>query len=188
MDRQQRRLLERKQARSPQRAISLGRAASKPAAPSPAALGAIIQEALGLAQQRLGDGQLDEARQLYEGVLEIKPNQPDALLGLAGIAVRIGQPEAARTILTRGIAAHPQLGRLHSEHATVLRQLNRLDEAIAGYRRVAALMRQGPTAWNNLGTVLYENLQFEESRQGTGAPSCSHRSTHAVTTDSDSSR
>ena len=165
MDRQQRRLLERKQARSPQRSISMGQAASKPVAPSSAALGAIIQEALGLAQQRLGDGQLDEARQLYEGVLEIKPNQPDALLGLAGMAVRIGQPEAARTVLARGIVAHPQLGRLHSEHATVLRQLNRLDEAIAGYRRAAALMPQEPTAWNNLGTVLYEDLQFEESRQ-----------------------
>lgn len=165
MDRQQRRLLERKQARSTQRPISLGRAPGRPTAPSSAALGAIIQEALSMAQQRLNDGLLHEAGQLFEGVLEIKSNQPDALLGLAGIAMRIGQPEAARTVLAQGLSAHPQLGRLHAEHATVLRQLQRLDEAIAGYRRAAALMPQEPTAWNNLGTVLYENLQFEESRQ-----------------------
>jgi Tfp pilus assembly protein PilF len=140
------------------------RGAGRPGVPDNAALDKVIQEALDLAKQRQASGQLDEARSLYAGVLELRPDQPDALLGLAQIAIQVGQSEIALAVLARAINAHPGVGLFHSEHATVLRQLHRLDEAIVGYRRATELLPDVPGSWNNLGAVLYERLHLGEAR------------------------
>src|SRR4051812_48362151 len=104
MDRRQRRFLGRQQARTAGRQRPLSTApVGQPTPAAPATLDAVIRDAVRLAEERQAGGQINEARQLYSGVLEIQPSHPDALLGLAKLARQIGQTEVAGTLLARAV-------------------------------------------------------------------------------------
>lgn len=164
MDRRQRRLLGRQQSGA-QRRLALASAPDRrTAAPTAATRDAVIGDALKLARLQRTDGQLDEAWKVYQGILEIQPAQPDALLGLAQVAQQAGDLDAACSLLERSVAVHPGHGPLHVEYGTVLRSLHRLEDAIVAYRRAAALLPDQPSSWNNLGTVLFEHLELDGAR------------------------
>lgn len=65
---------------------------------------ALLQDAYRLYQE----GSLDTAASIYRQVLTIENNSRDALLGLAIIAQRQGQPESARAQYQRLLALHPR--------------------------------------------------------------------------------
>ncbi|MES2015537.1 MAG: XrtA/PEP-CTERM system TPR-repeat protein PrsT [Pseudomonadota bacterium] len=55
----------------------------------------------------LGLLKIAPARELFDEALKLKPDAPEALLGLARIAMWEHQPDTARTLLTRALAANP---------------------------------------------------------------------------------
>ena len=67
-----------------------------------------INPALVRGHERLIAGDADGARQAYEKLLRLEPNNADALHGMAAISLRQGQPDAAESYFVRALEANPK--------------------------------------------------------------------------------
>jgi Flp pilus assembly protein TadD len=74
-------------------------------------------------------GQLAEAERIYQQVLLIQPNQPDALHLLGVLAMQANQFSQAVPLIQRAIAVHPVAGAFHFDLSIALLRSNRSDEA-----------------------------------------------------------
>jgi tetratricopeptide (TPR) repeat protein len=84
-------------------------------------------------------GRLDEAETILRDVLKERPQQVDALAGLAQIARRRGDRAASLAMFEAAAAANPDHPGIKAELAADLRELGRLDEAEALLREVIGL-------------------------------------------------
>ena len=73
---------------------------------------ATISEALTIAVQHHQAGRLQAAEQIYRRVLEVDPNQADAIHLLGVLAHQVGKHELAVQCITRAIARAWQFGPL----------------------------------------------------------------------------
>lgn len=104
-------------------------------------------------ERLLAVGQLDRAREMASGWLAANPDDPDALMMLALIAVNDDRPSEAMAALQQVLSIEPDLA--HAHYLTALAQMMlghiaaaeqaflraiRLDPEAAGYRRVYAEM------------------------------------------------
>lgn len=96
-------------------------------------------EALTAAQAAHQAGRLDQAEDGYRRWLAIHPDHPEALHLLGVIRHQRGDHAGAETIIDRAIALRDDQYKYHYNRAAALQVLGRLDEAVAGYRRAAAL-------------------------------------------------
>ena len=72
-----------------------------------ASTGAItFSQAMDEARRRQQAGELAAAREIYQRLLEVEPDQPDALTMLASIAYQTGEDEAAAALVERAIAEY----------------------------------------------------------------------------------
>jgi tetratricopeptide (TPR) repeat protein len=115
---------------------------------------ASVQEKLrqGLAMHQ--HGRLVEAEHCYEEVLRSVPKHFDALHLLGVLAVQTGRPERGVGLIARAIEINPNVAGVHSNLANGLKDLNRLDEALASYDRAIALNPDYAEAYNNRGITL----------------------------------
>src|SRR5207253_9809131 len=75
------------------------------------------------------NGRLAEAEALYRRMLELQPDQPDALNLLGVIALQSSKPQQAEELLRRSVQKAPTFATLNN-FGEALRQLGRLSEAI----------------------------------------------------------
>ncbi len=120
---------------------------------------ALFDQAFALHQQ----GKLDEARALYEQVLQHNPRDFDALHLLGVIAARTRDPARAVELIGRAIEVNPGVAAAHSNRGAALKELKRLDEAVASYERAIALQPDTPEAHSNLGNALRELRRPQEA-------------------------
>ena len=92
-------------------------------------------------------GRTEEAEAAYRAVLAVEPDAWQALLGLAQCARQRRDLVAAAEHLTAALAAAPQERWVLLDHAALLRDLGRTEEAEAAYRAVLAVE---PDAWQAL--------------------------------------
>ena len=57
---------------------------------------------------RLGLGRFDEARQIFESILEVEPHSVDAQFGLAELAIAFGKPANAAVLYEKALRISPQ--------------------------------------------------------------------------------
>jgi len=126
-------------------------------------------------------GDRARARENWEKLLRISPNQPEALVGMAQLALDENQTDNAREYLRQLQSSHPESpliaqleqsirvggNRQQLESARALAQQGRSNEAVAEYRQ--ALGGQAPTG--DLALEYYQTLGgsaqgWEEARQG----------------------
>ncbi len=105
-----------------------------------------------LAAHRLG--RLDAAGALYAKVLEVAPENPEALHLLGVLQHQAGNSDAAIALIDRAIAADGARAIYHANRATALQKLGRIDEAAAGYRRALDLDPINAEANANFGHLL----------------------------------
>ena len=110
---------------------------------------ATILEALTLALDLHLAGRFGEAQELYTRILDAEPEQPDALHYLGVLAGQIGHGDFGLTLIDKAIALRPEAADIRANRANLLRGLNRLDEAEAGYRRALALRPDFAEAWTD---------------------------------------
>lgn len=75
-------------------------------------------------------GRLADAERLYRAVLEVVPEQFDALHLLGVLCAQTGHPGEGASLLARAVAAQPQAADAHANYANVLKALGRLDDAL----------------------------------------------------------
>ena len=123
-----------------------------------------IDEALQVAVQLHRLRELDNAELIYRRVLEVLPEQPDALHFLGILLHQRGRNDEAIEFIEKSIAFGPELADRHNNLGNVLLELERRDEAAAAYRRVIALKPDHADAYNNLGAVLRAEGLLAEAR------------------------
>src|SRR3954447_25905141 len=109
--------------------------------------GAILMQAVQLHQ----GGHLDAARGLYEDVLRIVPEQPDALHLLGVLALQSGRPADAVLRIRRAVKRRPDSAVYHCNLGVALQAVGQVTHARASLERAAALDPRNVDALFNLG-------------------------------------
>ena len=125
-----------------------------------------VKEALAIAMRCQENGQLSDAEALYRKVLEVRPDQPDALHYSGVLAHQQGCSEEAIALIARSIDLSPNQPDWHSNLGIIFQNRGRLPEAVASYRRALALQPRHANAHNNIGVLLRAqgmNAEAEEA-------------------------
>lgn len=109
-----------------------------------------FQQALALHQE----GQLDQARTLYESVIKKHPRHFDALHMLGVLFYQSGKLDRAASLLAKAIVIDPDDARARNNYGNVLQDLKRRDQALVQYNKAIALDPNYPEAHNNRGDLL----------------------------------
>lgn len=99
-------------------------------------------------------GRLSQAEFLYRRVLQIDPENADALHLLGAMAQQIGKPQIALELVDRALRRNPRLGIVHNTRGVVLHDLKRYREALESYREALRLKPDYADAYCNLGRTL----------------------------------
>jgi len=115
-----------------------------------------VRQALDTAWQHFQKGQWQQAEQLYLQVLEVDPQQVDALHLLAVIAGQTGRESRAIAYLEAVLRLQPGLAAAHNNLGNVFIMQRKLPEAAASFQEAARLQPNFAVAQNNLGSALNE--------------------------------
>ena len=124
---------------------------------------ATITEKLAAALKHHHAGELQAAENGYRQLLQISPNQPDALHLLGVIAQQVGRHDAAIDCISRAIAANSRVAAFHGNLGTAYDSTSSFDEAIASYRRAIELDPAYTDAHYNLGITLRKLAKLDEA-------------------------
>ncbi len=122
-----------------------------------------IPEALQTALQHHQAGRLREAEAIYRQILQIEPDQPDALHLLGVIAHHMGRHQIAVEQIRKAIALNPNVAEFHNNLGEAYRALGMNHEAVEGYRRALALKPGFAEAHYNLGIQLSDQGLIEDA-------------------------
>jgi predicted O-linked N-acetylglucosamine transferase (SPINDLY family) len=146
--------------RPPQIPVRKPQAAAKAVASQPQSqVAALLKQGLELHQQ----GQLAQARQIYEQVLAKQPTHFDALHLSGAIAAQSKNPALAVELIGKAIELNPNNASAYSNLGIALKELKRLDEALASYDKAIAIKPDYAEAYYNRGIALNELKRYEEA-------------------------
>lgn len=113
-----------------------------------------LEEALARAVAAHRLGRLEEAERLYQAILEVAPDQFDALHLLGAIRHQQGRNQEAVERISAALARNPDSAEARSNLGLALAALGRQDEALASYEAALALRPEYPEALHNRGLAL----------------------------------
>ena len=113
-----------------------------------------VQLKLSFGQRLHRAGRLDQAVEWYRAALEIAPGHAETLRWLGLAALHAGNPREADRLYVASLRSDPDRAPVLSEHAHVLAELERHDEAITALDRALALKPDDASAWGRLGDLL----------------------------------
>lgn len=85
-------------------------------------------------------GKLQEARAVYQWVLEGEPNHPVALHLTGLLARQVGRPDIAEPLIRRALAVRPDYAEAHADLGLLLHETGRNDEAHLEMKQAFALL------------------------------------------------
>lgn len=106
----------------------------------------------------------EEARSVYQQALALQPELPEALIGLARLALASDKRSEARTLTERALAQHPATVETLRFHADLLRTEGKPDAALAAHARITALRPRHPQAWVDTANLHIEAGRFVDAR------------------------
>lgn len=121
-----------------------------PASPKP---GLNISQALQTAWQLFQSNQLQRAGAIYQQVLQIDPDNTDALNLLSGIASKLGKFDRATELLRRAVAIKPDSPDYHNNLGYLLQIQRHPGSAITHYKRALELKPDYEEAHLNLANA-----------------------------------
>ena len=108
-------------------------------------------------------GRLAEAERIYQRVLEVDPNNPDALHLLGVIAHQVGKNEISLQLIEKAIRYNPSNPYFLNNRGNALQALKRYGEALASYDKALTIRADYADALNNRGNSLQGLKRFEEA-------------------------
>ncbi len=118
-----------------------------------------LQQAVALHQS----GQRDQAKALYEEVLNFDPNNVDAIHLLGVLDLQAGQNEAALKQLERAAKLNPNAVNILSNLGTAQRRAGLTDAALATYQRAISIDKNHAESYHNLGVLLRRQSRKEDA-------------------------
>jgi protein O-GlcNAc transferase len=105
-------------------------------------------------------GRLKEAAELYDRVLEIDPNNADALHLRGVVAHQSQEEERAAALIQQAIDIDPFAAEFHNNLGEVFRFMHQMEKAIASYQRSLELEPDRAETLRNLGLAAQEDGDF----------------------------
>ena len=118
----------------------------------------LLQQGLGYHQS----GHLSQAEVIYRKILQLAPDQPDALHLLGMVANQAGQNELAVDLISKAIGISP-VAPMYYNLGNVFREQGRLDAAADCFKNALRLKPDHVNACLNLGIVLREQGELEDA-------------------------
>jgi protein O-GlcNAc transferase len=122
-----------------------------------------IPQALALAVQQHQSGNLPQAEQIYRAILEVEPQQVEALHLLGLMASQLGQYERAIEYLGQAVRWQPDHAEAHYNLGNLLQGQGKPQEAVTCYQRALHLKPDFAQAHNNLGNLLQGQGKLAEA-------------------------
>jgi Flp pilus assembly protein TadD/2-polyprenyl-3-methyl-5-hydroxy-6-metoxy-1,4-benzoquinol methylase len=109
-------------------------------------------------------GRLDQAAPLYQRVLTLEPNNPEALNLLGMAAMQNGQHQAGIELIRRAIAVNGRQSAYHFNLGVALQTVGAMEDAVASFRRALVLKPGDADTYNNLGNALAALGKLDEAQ------------------------
>ena len=110
-----------------------------------------------------GTGHAEQAINNYQQVLAQRPDDPEALLGLAQTYETLHDVAQAEQTYRRAIAARPDYWAGYNELGGFWFEQNRYDQAVECWRKVVELLPLNPYGYANLGSAHLYQAHFAEA-------------------------
>ena len=110
-----------------------------------------IRKAFAMANSYYQSGHIKLAENVYNKILEIDPEHPDALHMAGVIALKNGKYDLAASFIESAIRIAPEKAAYHISFGSVLLNLKRRDEAVSSYENALTLNLDNADLLNNLG-------------------------------------
>lgn len=124
---------------------------------------AAVLEQVRFATEHLAAGRVELAQPLYEAVLQLAPEQPDALHYLGLIAHMQGDSLRAVELISKATVVNGADPYSHCNLGNALLSCNRLDDALASYGRALSIKPDMVQALYNRGNALLDSRRPEEA-------------------------
>ncbi|RFC32802.1 MAG: putative O-linked N-acetylglucosamine transferase, SPINDLY family [Candidatus Nitrotoga sp. SPKER] len=115
-----------------------------------------ISQIIQVAREHHQAGRLPQAEAIYQQILQVEPNHPDALHLLGLIARQGGKNGIAAGLISRAIRVNPSNPIYYINLGNVLKDQGQLEDAIFNYRQALSIKPDFAEVHNNLGNVLKE--------------------------------
>jgi len=122
-----------------------------------------VPQALDKAWKHLQAGQWQQAEQLYLQVLQVDPNQVDAMHLLGLIAAQTGRNDLAIDYFNAALRLKPDFAGAHNNLGNLFIIQRKFPEAVASFQQAVRLQPDLAVAHNNLGNVLRQQGQLAEA-------------------------
>jgi predicted O-linked N-acetylglucosamine transferase (SPINDLY family) len=122
-----------------------------------------IAESLTAALKHHQAGRLPEAEALYRQILQVEPEQPDALYFLGVLAHQEGQHAVAVEYIRQAIARKPNVAEFHNTLGEAYQAQGKLADAIAHYQQALALKPDCAEAAYYLGVACQQQGRRAEA-------------------------
>ena len=122
-----------------------------------------IPEALNIAIQHFNDGDLSQAKDVFNRILKTDPREENALHLLGVVYFKEGDNEKARELITKALDTNHQFPAAHNNLGSVYKVTGHLDEAATCYRKAIECQGDFAMAHYNLGNVLKDLHQSTEA-------------------------
>lgn len=116
-----------------------------------------VRDALQLGIQHYEAGDLQKAEAVYNQVLRVQPDNPDALNFLGVLAHRVGKYEIAEQLISKSLSIAPDNVCACFHFGRVLQSLRKYDEALSSYKRTLSLDASYVDALINMGGI-YDSM------------------------------
>jgi Flp pilus assembly protein TadD len=122
-----------------------------------------VADAVALALAQFQAGNRAEVESLCLKVMEVEPENPDALHLTGVLAHLAGKQGIALALIEKAVRLNPAQAQFQYNLGVVYGALRRTDAALAAYRAAAHLEPAHVSAWLNLGNGLLESDQIDEA-------------------------
>jgi predicted TPR repeat methyltransferase len=124
-----------------------------------------VDDAISMAVEAHKGGLIEEAQSVYNDILQVDPDQPDALHYLGVIAHQLGDGEKAISLIEKSISINPNQPDALNNLGNVYKELGQLENAKNAYNRVLELAPEHPDTLVNIGIIL---RQFSKPKESIG--------------------
>ena len=122
-----------------------------------------LADALAQAQAYHRAGQLAKAEPIYRQIIQVDPDQAEAIHFLGLVMAQMGHDEAALEYMERAIRLQPNVATFHNNLGRLYREMGRSSDSIVSCRRAVELNRDHAVAHNNLALSLRDQGKANEA-------------------------
>ena len=121
------------------------------------------KETFALAFQNHQKNNLNVAKQYYEEILSIDPNNFESIFLLGTLSAQSKKFDKAKQLLFKATQIQPNNAYVHNNLGNVLKELGEYEKATNCYEKVIQIQPNFAEAHNNIGLILFKMTRFDES-------------------------